>query len=64
MRNNVPKVRLQTAVIGDRVKLAGDSTNRTFTVEALREDGYYDLFCNGRPSVITCPSTEIIFVNA
>lgn len=64
MRSNVPKTRLSSANIGDRVKLVGDSTDRTFTVEALREDGYYELFCNGRPNVTTCPSTEIIFVTS
>lgn len=63
MQSNVPKTRLAMMAVGDKVKMVGDDANRTFTVEGLREDGYCDLFCNGRPSVIACLSTEVRLVN-
>jgi len=63
MHVNVPKTRLSMASLSDKVKLVGDTNNRTFTVERFREDGYIDLYCNGRPNVTTSPSEEIVLVN-
>lgn len=60
---NIPKTRLSMANLGDKVKLVGDTNNRTFTVEQFREDGYVELHCNGRPNVTTSPSEEIVLVN-
>lgn len=63
MHVNIPKTRLRMANLGDKVKLVGDTNNRTFTVEQFREDGYVELYCNGRPNVTTSPSDEIVLVN-
>lgn len=63
MYASIPKMKLSMVNLGDKVKMVGDSNNRTFTVEQFREDGYVELYCNGRPSVTTCLSTEIVLVN-
>ena len=61
MHVNVPKVTLREANVGDTLKMVGDPGNRTFRVERIRDDGYIDLYCNGRPNVIATPSTEVSF---
>lgn len=63
MQSNKPKIRLSSANLGDRVKMVGDTNNRTFTVQEFRDDGYVELYCNGRPNVTAARSTEIFFVN-
>ena len=63
MHVSIPKTRLSSAPRGSTVKLVGDKNNRTFTVEEFREDGYVELYCNGRPNVTTSPSDEIMLVN-
>lgn len=63
MYASIPKMKLSMVNLGDKVKMVGDSNNRTFTVEQFREDGYVELYCNGRPNVTTCLSTEIVLVN-
>lgn len=54
MRTAHPQHRLRDIPIGQHVKLA-DLTDHTFTVAAVRDDGYIELTLNGRPVVIASP---------
>lgn len=44
MYASIPKMKLSMVNLGDKVKMVGDSNNRTFTVEQFREDGYVELY--------------------
>lgn len=51
MQSNTPATRLSSVPIGTKLKMVGDTMNRTFVLAELRGDGYYELHCNGRLSV-------------
>jgi hypothetical protein len=53
MRVNEPKKRLNNFAVGDKIKLKGHEFPRPFTIGAIREDGYFELYNDKGRLVVT-----------
>ena len=53
MRVNEPKKRLKNFAVGDKIKLKGHEFPRPFTIGAIRDDGYFELYNDKGRLVVT-----------